>query len=221
MNTVHGHADATGIKTGSPRDIPRLVKGMVADQVLVIPLGNATPERASEIALTVGQVVQLVGQNLQRQDSLEDLVLALLPKRPPEPTQLRALAMQAKARNAILKSGDWMTAKQIAEVAQFSRSNPSAQPSKWKREKRIFSLLYRGTDYYPAYGMDPATARPLKAMGEVIKAFDTAKDDWGLAYWFSSANSFLGGKRPQDLLANDPKAVLAAVEDELEPVAHG
>jgi hypothetical protein len=221
MNTVHGHADATGIKTGSPRDIPRLVKGMVADQVLVIPLGNATPERASEIALTVGQVVQLVGQNLSRQDSLEDLVLALLPKRPPEPTQLRALAMQAKARNAILGSGDWMTAKQIAEVAQFSASNPSAQPSKWKREKRIFSLPLKGTDYYPAYGMDPGTDRPLKALGEVIKAFGSAKDDWGLAYWFSSANSFLGGKRPQDLLASDPKAVLAAVQDELEPVAHG
>jgi hypothetical protein len=221
MNTVHRHADATGIKTGSPRDIPRMVKGMVAEQVLVIPLGNATPERASEIAMTVGQVVQLVGLNLQRQDSFEDLVLALLPKRPPEPTQLRALAMQAKARKAILESGDWMTAKQIAEVAQFSASNPSAQPSKWKREKRIFSLLHHGTDYYPSYGMDPATARPLKALGDVIRAFGSAKDDWGLAYWFSSANSFLGGKRPQDLLANDPQAVIAAIEDELEPVAHG
>lgn len=30
--------------------------------------------------------------------------------------------------------------------------------------------------------------------------FRGRKDDWGLAYWFASPNSFLGGKRAQDLL---------------------
>ena len=48
-----------------------------------------------------------------------------------------------------------------------------------------------------------------------------AKDGWGLAYWFASANSFLGGKRPQDVLLESPERVLAAAADEMAEVAHG
>lgn len=55
----------------------------------------------------------------------------------------------------------------------------------------------------------------------MIQAFDSKKDGWGLAYWFRSDNSFLGGKRPQDLLASDPERVIAAAEDEVQEVAHG
>jgi hypothetical protein len=47
------------------------------------------------------------------------------------------------------------------------------------------------------------------------------KDEWGIAYWFQSSNSFLGGKRPQDLLSSAPQRMLAAAEDEVQEVAHG
>lgn len=58
-------------------------------------------------------------------------------------------------------------------------------------------------------------------MAEVLRVFDGKKEGWGLAYWFASVNSYLGGKRPQDLLIAAPARVVAAVEDEVAGVTHG
>jgi len=41
-----------------------------------------------------------------------------------------------------------------------------------------------------------------------------------MAYWFLSANSFLGGKRPQDLLRTRPKQVIKVAIDEVQAIAH-
>ena len=71
--------------------------------------------------------------------------------------------------------------------------------------------------------MTETTAQSLmkSVPGEVLEIFGESKDSWGLAYWFSSVNSFLGGKRPQDVLAKQPDRVIAAAVDELEGVVHG
>ena len=42
-----------------------------------------------------------------------------------------------------------------------------------------------------------------------------------MAYWFSSSNSFLRGKRPQDLLVSVPKRVIEAAIDEIQGITHG
>ena len=77
-------------------------------------------------------------------------------------------------------------------------------------------------DYFPGYGLDrEAGFRPLKAMTKVIEVFAGSKDSWGMAYWFRSDNSFLGGKRPQDLLAAAPDRVIEAARDEVLEIAHG
>ena len=71
-------------------------------------------------------------------------------------------------------------------------------------------------------GLDvEAGYRPLKPLAPILAVFGTAKDGWGLAYWFASANSFLGGKRPQDVLPKSPDRVLAAADDEMAEIAHG
>ncbi len=76
-------------------------------------------------------------------------------------------------------------------------------------------------DYFPAYGLDPENDyRPVKAMAEVLEVFGETKGSWGLAFWFSSVNSFLGGKRPQDVLSIDPKRVVEAAKDEVQGVLH-
>lgn len=130
--------------------------------------------------------------------------------------------MTADARKRVIETGEWLTAAQIAEMAGFSASNPSAQPNKWKRDGLIFAIHHRGTDYFPGYALGPATDyRPAKGLARVIEAFGGKKDDWGLAYWFASANSLLGGKRPQDLLISKPDRVVAAAEDEVAGVLHG
>lgn len=224
MTTTHARADLLDVMTGSPKEIGRRLNQLDADQVVAIGLEHVSAKEAGAIAETLVRFVQLVHLGFVRheRETLESLVEALVPKVPPTPTQLKEAAMLARARTAVLQEGNWLTTAQIANLAGFSASNPSAQPNKWKRDGLIFAIRHRGVDYFPGYGLDPKTSyRPLKAMAKVIEAFGESKDSWGLAYWFSSANSFLGGRRPQDVLAKQSDRVIAAAADEQEAVAHG
>ncbi|WP_193399640.1 hypothetical protein [Bradyrhizobium tropiciagri] len=144
-----------------------------------------------------------------------------------EPSGVKALSgtevrMMADARKAVLESGDWLTAAQIAEMAGFSASNHNAQPNMWKKDGQTFALRHRGVDYFPGYALDPSTDyRPVKGLARVLAVFRGRKDDWGLAFWFASVNGSLGGKRPQDLLIDQPDRVAAAAEDDVAGVLHG
>lgn len=141
---------------------------------------------------------------------------------PATPHLLREAAMRHQARAAVLASGDWLTARQVADIAGLSLVNPSAQPNKWKRAGQIFAIQHGGTDLFPGYGLDPDTDyRPRKALADIIQLFADHKRGWGMAFWFMSVNSFLGGRRPQDVLAHEPEWVIAAAEDEIQPICHG
>lgn len=210
--------------TGDPDEVRKGLGRVDAEQVVAVALAHASPREAEAIAQTfasiAGLVKTLVGNH--RRASLEAIVEALVPKVPPTPNELKEATMLARARTAVIDSGDWMTAAEIASAAGFSASNPSAQPNKWKRDGAIFAIRHNGIDYFPSYGLDPHSGyRPRKALAQVLDTFGDTKDAWGLSYWFMSANSFLGGKRPRDLLATDPGRVIAAAADEREGVLHG
>ena len=122
----------------------------------------------------------------------------------------------------VLESASWMTAAEVANAAGFSVTNPSAQPNRWKNEGRIFAVRHHGVDYFPGYALDArAGYLPLRGLAKILAIFDGRRNSWGMAYWFSSANSFLGGQRPQDVLGVEPEQVASAAEDELIGVAHG
>jgi hypothetical protein len=130
--------------------------------------------------------------------------------------------MLTRARTAVFASGDWLTVLQVAQLAGLRTQNPSAQPDKWNRQGRIFVINHEGVDYFPGYGLDrDAGFRPLKYLADVLEVFDGNRNGWGLACWFCSDNSYLCGKRPQDLLTTDPKRVIAAAENEVRGVTHG
>lgn len=224
MTTTHIQADLLNVVTGSPREIGQQLNKLASDQVVAIGLGHVSKKEAVAIAEALPRFVQLIRLNVSshERETLDALVEALVPKAPLTPTQLKEATMLARARTAVLQEADWLTTAQIADLAGFSASNPSAQPNKWKRDGLIFAIRHRGVDYFPGYGLDPETGfRPLKCMAKVIETLGDSKDSWSLAYWFSSANSFLGGKRPQDLLAKWPDRVIAAAADEQEVIEHG
>ena len=177
------------------------------------------------LAENMGHVASSLLEALsQRQDqaSMQRLAEALVPPAPASPRLLREAAMLVAARKAVLASGDWLSATELASLAGFSPRNPSAQPNKWKRQGQIFAIHHKGIDYFPGFGLDPDRGfRPLKALADVIGILAGHKDGWGMAYWFQSVNGFLGGKRPQDLLATDPDRVIAAARDEVLGVLHG
>jgi len=209
---------------GTPDEVREDLAGVADGSVVAVTLGPGSAADARALAETVTLLAPIVGTVVASRQSaaLRAIVEGIVPNVPPPPHRLVEARMTAEARRAVLASGDWMTAAEIAAVAGFSPGNPSAQPNRWKREGRIFALRHNGVDYFPAYGLDPAAGhRPVKALARVLEILRDLRDDWGLAYWFASVNGFLGGRRPQDLLIDDPGRVIAAAEDEAAGVGHG
>ncbi|EPU8564774.1 hypothetical protein ACVZYT_002520 [Yersinia enterocolitica] len=108
----------------------------------------------------------------------------------------------------------------MSEKASFKNTNPSAGPNRWKSAGRIFALQLNGKDKYPEYALDEGF-RPIPVVKKVISLLGEKKTPWGLAIWFGSENSWLGGKKPKDVLATMPKQVLLAAQAEAEGGAHG
>ncbi|MCU7369979.1 hypothetical protein PEC18_03625 [Paucibacter sp. O1-1] len=226
MTAVH-ESSALFPMVGTPQEVRDRLGKVKADQVIVVPVERSDAQYAGALAQTLTNVLVFIeaalrDQSAQNAQALKALVSAVVPKTPPTPTLVKEAAMLARSRKAVLEGADWLTAAKLAEMAGFSATNPSAQPNKWKRSQQIFAIQHNSVDYFPGYGLDPqANWRPRKALRSVLQAFGDDKDGWGLAYWFLSANSFLGGRRPQDVLATEPEQVIAAAQDEREAVAHG
>ncbi|MDO4231551.1 MAG: hypothetical protein Q4D19_05410 [Lautropia sp.] len=224
MGAIAEHSGLSTL-TGSPKEVRARLASSEADQVLVLAFDRLDPGAFQTFANNVTQVAASLGELLleaQSEASLKRLAEMLMPPKPASPRLLKEAAMLVRARKAVLESGDWLTAAELAQLAGLSSRNPSAQPNKWKKGGQIFAIPHGGVDYFPGYGLDPHNDfRPLKALGQIIDVFDGHKDGWGMAYWFRSANSFLNGKRPQDLLASSPDQVIEAAHDEIQEVAHG
>jgi len=226
MGLVHESSRVSRVSavSGTAREMRGQLEKTVAERLIVVEVEHASEHAMRAMAETMTSIAMLVDTSLKVHDRhlLECLVDALVAKTPPSPNLIKEAGMIARSRQAVLEGADWLTAVQVATLAELSLSNPSTQPNKWKRQRQIFAIHHHGVDYFPGYGLDPNTSyRPLKALSEVLEVFDGQKDGWGLAYWFLSANSFLGGQRPQDLLASRPDRVIAAARDEVQEVAHG
>ena len=213
-----------GSITGTPEQVRKSLDGLGAEQVIALTLAHGSAAAVRALAETVVSIAPLVRAILEQRQkkALASIIEALVPEAPVPQHMLIEARMTAEARKAVLESGDWLTAAEIAKAAGFSASNPSAQPNKWKKNGLVFAIRHRGVDYFPNYALDPAAGyRPVKELAKILAVFKGRKDDWGLAYWFASINSFLGGMRPQDALRTSPDRVVAAAEDELAGVAHG
>jgi hypothetical protein len=57
----------------------------------------------------------------------------------------------------------------------------------------------------------PRAARPSS---KVLQILGKDISDWGVALWFTAANGWLDGKRPVDLLKDEPEEVIQAAEQE-------
>lgn len=137
------------------------------------------------------------------------------------PIPLREAEMVALARVAVFEDADWLTAAQVAAIAGSSEENLSARLQEAAVDGAIFFIRQNGDDYFPGYALDPEQSyRPYRAIRTVIEHFKPAKDGWSSAFWFQSVNSFLGGKRPMDVLAESPSEVIAAAADESMGITH-
>jgi hypothetical protein len=209
---------------GTPSEVRKQLNETKADRVvaLTLPAGEEPAADAlSEFLKAVGPLIQTLVER-RKEKTFETLVEALVSTLPVSPDLIKEAEMAGRARSALLESGNWLTAAQVSKLAGYSDSNPSAQPNKWKRDGLIFAIRHNGIDYYPDYCLDPELEfRPRKELPAILTVLKAKKDDWKIAYWFASVNSFLGGRRPQDELEKRPDKVLDAARDEIDGVLHG
>ncbi len=130
--------------------------------------------------------------------------------------------MQHRARALVLRSSVWRTELAIATERGKATSYSKSQLGDWKVQRKIFAISVNDEVLYPDYAFDfKHRFQPYPGLTLVIKILSEKKDDWGIAYWFASANRWLGGARPQDMLAVDPARVIAAARIETMGITHG
>lgn len=209
---------------GPANEVRERLKAADHAHVLTLVLEQTNQKFASAFTEALRLIVPMIlnGLVVRDHDMLERLVAALVPQVPLSEDFLVEARMNAEARAAVWTATDWLTAAQLSEIAGFTGANASAQPNRWKRERKIFALRRDGSDYFPGFALDRAGGyRPLKGLMPILEAFDKQLDEWDMAIWFVSANSFLGGACPMDLLATQPERVLDAAWDEVAGVLHG
>jgi len=212
------------VMIGSVQEIQNRLQQISDSEVIALVADDGNDERTSVLTELVRHVTVDFDQKLARRkrQAIAKMVETYVEFVPLDKTALLEAEMVGRARKVALESTSWLTAREIGQMAGLVSSNPSVQTSKWKRQRRIFAVSYANASLFPAYALDVANGyRPLKGLKPILELFGDSKDGWGLAYWFSSVNSYLGGQRPQDLLETDPEQVLAAAEAESIGVEHG
>lgn len=208
---------------GAPQEVSRQLNHVNDGQIVAVVLNQSNASEAKIIEQVLVQIVQLTQRSLVKRgnDTLSALVATLLPKEMPSAALVKEAKMLLRAKQAVLTSGDWVSAEEWTSILGPSVKNPSAQFRKWKREGAIFAICHDGIDYFPGYALDPQNEyRPFRGLKKVIAQFAMTRDGWSLAFWFHSANSFLGGKRPKEILASQSDLVFAAATDEVIAAVH-
>jgi hypothetical protein len=210
----------SAVLSGTGEDVIRLLHRSPLQRTVAVTF--ADDEQGAAAERVIHQLVEFLPQLIQerQEDTLKKVVNVLLTDVTPSKAARDQARMLIEAKTAILNSGDFLPATEVARLAGFSASNLSVQPNKWKRNREIFAIQHGREDYLPAYALT-RDHRPRKEMAEILKVFGEAKDGWGLAFWFAAVNSFLDDERPQDVLATEPERVIAAATDEVAEFHHG
>lgn len=100
-----------------------------------------------------------------------------------------------------------------AFLKEFGSLDEPSDCERLLRERKILALPYQNATYIPSFQLDEK-GHPRPAVARVIQILGKDTSDWGVALWFTVANGWLDGKRPVDLLKDEPEEVIQAAEQE-------
>jgi len=188
---------------------------------LTIVAQDVPSEMKPEVESVLRGLVPVVtsGVKARRRERLEQLVNILTQDVKIRELDVRHAQMQARAVQAVLEHGEWLTAEQIGELGGFSKSNLAAPANRWKQERKIFALPHQGQDRFPRYALDEAY-RPLPVIEAALEALG-AISPWRIAAWFESTNAWLTNRRPRECVALEPEVVLQAAKHYRGSGTHG
>ena len=136
--------------------------------------------------------------------NMELLVGAMLPANDPmSAVRSKIEADNARARVRFAEEVPCFTSGELAELAGHSARNRSATGSRWKAEKKAFSVQLSGRELFPAFQF--RDGKPDPAIAQVLAALRPGMSQWQVAFWFVSSNPWLDGGIPSE---NFDKAAL-------------
>lgn len=151
-----------------------------------------------------------------------ELIEALMP-RPlavPPPAAVLQARRNAEARTALLREFGALRSADVAELAGSRARNRAALANRWRAEDRVLAVSVGDELLYPGFQFT-SEGRPHPTVARALRALRTTpeRSDWQAALWFAAPTGWLGGRRPVDLLDEDPEAVIEAAEREAAPIA--
>jgi hypothetical protein len=185
---------------------------------LILPASYAHATKAEPLQdIDVALIYQGVRRSGVEIESLAEAMTPAVPIAPP-PVVLQA-RRNAEARATLLSEFGALTSAQVAELAGSEAKNTSALAGRWRREGRVIAVDHHGSIYYPGFQFD-AEGRPKPVIADILPHLAApSMTPWQRALWFTTANGWLSGRRPVDVLDDEPEVVVAAARDALrEPV---
>lgn len=91
-------------------------------------------------------------------------------------------------------------------------ANATAALTQYKTQGRLFSVSEGRRELYPQFQFDDHAA-PLPVMADILHAVPADACGWPLLSWFNAGNVLLGGRKPLEVIRQDPEAVQRAATD--------
>ena len=137
-------------------------------------------------------------------------------RRPSEDDSSERTAVVDPVARAIQIRERLLNSVKLLDAAKWAKwrgvkSNPSAALGKYKRQNRVFAVRDSKQDLYPQFQFDE-NAEPRAGMQQLLQAVPEGVRGWSLLSWLEARNALLGGRKPSDVLAQDPTAVVRAAE---------
>ncbi len=139
------------------------------------------------------------------------------------PSELPAVERNPPLKRQSSKPMDWESvaarqAKKLerarkAFLKEFGSLDEPSGYERLRRERKVLALSHQNATYIPSFQFDER-GRLRPAVAKVIQILGKDTSDWGVALWFTAANGWLNGKRPVDLLGDEPEEVIHAAEQE-------
>jgi hypothetical protein len=111
-----------------------------------------------------------------------------------------------------------LTAQEVAILAGLTGEDGTRTVEQWRSEGLVFAVKRDIHLLYPAFQFD-AKMRPRPVIHKILSTLrqHAARSDWDNAFWFISANGWLDGPAPKDLLETEPELLVEAAEQEVLP----
>lgn len=128
-------------------------------------------------------------------------------------------ALEQKAIEAILSGTEWLTGDEVGVRHNARATNKHAAVSRWVEGRKVFAIEHTGRRLFARYQFDQGW-KPLPAIATILKIMH-GYSPYRIAGWFESTNGYLSGRRPREVIGEDPNKVVEAARDHVAGPLHG